>query len=77
MSQELWTEACLTSVPTLEHCSPKVLLALVCDVCCASCCEEPDQLSDQDLEPLPWPSQPVGALACGVGSYRAWSKQHV
>lgn len=55
MSGGLWA----SSVPTPEHGSPKVLLALVCDVCCASCWEGPNQLPNQDLEPLPWPSQPV------------------
>lgn len=67
MSQELWTEALLTSVLTLEHCSPKVLLALVCDVCCASCCEEPDQLSNQDLEPQ-WELWPMRWAAIGLGA---------
>lgn len=39
MSWELGTEVCVASAPHPEHCLPKVLLALVCDVCCASCCE--------------------------------------
>lgn len=33
------TEVCVASVPSTQNRLPKVLLALVCDVCCASGCE--------------------------------------